>query len=93
MLRTVSCCGIGLLVSFQLRSTKWAGYLQYASGVGGSRACGVIDRGRDAGYPAPRTEPDVQLYRVAQPLLAFAPTEPAVRRYRSGLFRKGPEAG
>jgi NCS2 family nucleobase:cation symporter-2 len=30
----------------------------------------------------------VQFYRVAQPLLAFAPTEPAVRRYRSGLFRK-----
>src|SRR5260370_26690688 len=26
--------------------------------------------------------------RVAQPLLAFAPTEPTVRRYRSGLFRK-----
>jgi len=26
--------------------------------------------------------------RVAQPLLAFAPTDPTVRRYRSGLFRK-----
>ena len=25
--------------------------------------------------------------RVAQPLLAFAPTDPTVRRYRSGLFR------
>src|SRR6516225_7566844 len=33
-------------------------------------------------------EPDVQICRVAQPLLAFAPTEPTVRRYRSGLFRK-----
>jgi hypothetical protein len=33
-------------------------------------------------------EPDKQIYRVAQPLLAFAPTEPAVRRYRSGLFRE-----
>ena len=30
----------------------------------------------------------VRLCRVAQPLLAFAPTEPTVRRYRSGLFRK-----
>jgi hypothetical protein len=30
----------------------------------------------------PRTEPDVHC-RVAQPLLAFAPTEPTVRRYRS----------
>jgi hypothetical protein len=28
--------------------------------------------------------------RVAQPLLAFAPTDPTVRRYRSGLFRKDP---
>src|SRR3954464_8672881 len=35
----------------------------------------------------PRTEPDVRLCRVAQPLLAFAPTEPSVRRYLSGLFR------
>src|SRR3954447_3799254 len=25
--------------------------------------------------------------RVAQPLLAFAPTDPIVRRYRNGLFR------
>src|SRR5882724_8254346 len=33
-------------------------------------------------------EPDMQICRVAQPLLAFAPTEPTVRRYRSGLFRK-----
>jgi hypothetical protein len=36
----------------------------------------------------PRTEPDVRHCRVAQPLLAFAPTDPTVRRYRSGLFRK-----
>ena len=33
-------------------------------------------------------EPDMQICRVARPLLAFAPTEPTVRRYRSGLFRK-----
>ena len=33
-------------------------------------------------------EPDRQICRVAKPLLAFAPTEPTVRRYRSGLFRK-----
>ena len=33
-------------------------------------------------------EPDREICRVAQPLLAFAPTEPTVRRYRSGLFRK-----
>ena len=33
-------------------------------------------------------EPDRQICRVARPLLAFAPTEPTVRRYRSGLFRK-----
>ena len=37
-----------------------------------------------------REEPDVQICRVAQPLLAFAPTDPTVRRYRSGLFRKDP---
>jgi hypothetical protein len=37
---------------------------------------------------APRTDPDDErVYRVAQPLLTFAPTEPTVRRYRSGLFR------
>ena len=39
-------------------------------------------------FHTPLIEPDVQIYRVAQPLLAFAPTEPAVRRYRSGLFRE-----
>jgi hypothetical protein len=45
-------------------------------------------------FHTPLIEPDWQISRVAQPLLAFAPTEPAVRRYRSGLFRKeGPEAG
>src|SRR5437660_9269027 len=38
-------------------------------------------------YPSPLSEPDVRHCRVAQPLLAFAPTEPTVRRYRSGLFR------
>src|SRR3954470_10002675 len=37
--------------------------------------------------PVPRTDPDVRLCRVAQPLLTFAPTDPTVRRYRSGLFR------
>ena len=39
-------------------------------------------------FPSPLIKPDVQFCRVAQPLLAFAPTEPTVRRYRSGLFRK-----
>ena len=37
--------------------------------------------------PSPPSEPYVRFCRVAQPLLAFAPTEPTVRRYRSGLFR------
>src|SRR5436190_11466513 len=37
--------------------------------------------------PSPLIKPDVRICRVAQPLLAFAPTEPTVRRYRSGLFR------
>src|SRR5271155_508920 len=32
----------------------------------------------------------MQICRVAQPLLAFAPTDPTVRCYRSGLFRKDP---
>src|SRR5271166_5439711 len=32
----------------------------------------------------------MRIGRVAQPLLAFAPTDPTVRRYRSGLFRKDP---
>src|SRR5258708_13156248 len=36
---------------------------------------------------SPQAEPSVQICRVARPLLAFAPTEPTVRRYRSGLFR------
>src|SRR5207247_8506648 len=39
-------------------------------------------------FHTPLIEPDRQICRVAQPLLAFAPTEPTVRRYRSGLFRK-----
>jgi hypothetical protein len=39
-------------------------------------------------FHTPLIEPDWRIYRVAQPLLAFAPTEPAVGRYRSGLFRK-----
>jgi hypothetical protein len=38
-------------------------------------------------FHTPLIEPDMQICRVAQPLLAFAPTEPTVRRYRSGLFR------
>jgi transposase len=33
------------------------------------------------------SDPGVRICRVAQPLLAFAPTDPTVRRYRSGLFR------
>ena len=33
------------------------------------------------------------LGRVAQPLLAFAPTDPTVRRYRQWALQKGPEAG
>src|SRR6266852_3095264 len=39
-------------------------------------------------FHIPLIEPDRQICRVAQPLLAFAPTDPTVRRYRSGLFRK-----
>src|SRR3981081_3398680 len=39
-------------------------------------------------FHIPLIEPDRRICRVAQPLLAFAPTEPTVRRYRSGLFRK-----
>src|SRR4051794_8748059 len=38
-------------------------------------------------FHIPLIEPDVQICRVAQPLLAFAPTDPTVRRYRNGLFR------
>ena len=38
-------------------------------------------------FHIPLIEPDVRICRVAQPLLAFAPTDPTVRRYRSGLFR------
>src|SRR5437762_7643727 len=38
-------------------------------------------------FHTPLIEPDMQICRVAQPLLAFAPTDPTVRRYRSGLFR------
>jgi hypothetical protein len=41
-------------------------------------------------FHTPLIEPDRQVCRVAQPLLAFAPTDPTVRRYRSGLFRKDP---
>src|SRR6266851_5794447 len=39
-------------------------------------------------FHTPLIEPDRQICRVARPLLAFAPTEPTVRRYGSGLFRK-----
>jgi hypothetical protein len=45
------------------------------------------DRGRDGLSPAPPSAPYGRFCRVAQPLLAFAPTDPTVRRYRSGLFR------
>src|SRR6476619_4056445 len=38
-------------------------------------------------FPSPLIKPDVRICRVAQPLLAFAPTDPIVRRYRNGLFR------
>ena len=38
-------------------------------------------------FPHPLIEPDMPICRVAQPLLAFAPTDPTVRRYRRGLFR------
>jgi hypothetical protein len=38
-------------------------------------------------FHTPLIEPDMQICRVAQPLLAFAPPDPTVRRYRSGLFR------
>ena len=41
-------------------------------------------------FHTPLIEPDVRICRVAQPLLAFAPTDPTMRRYRSGLFRKDP---
>jgi hypothetical protein len=44
-------------------------------------------------FHIPLIEPDRQICRVARPLLAFTPTDPTVRRYRSGLFRKDPEAG
>ena len=48
------------------------------------------DRRVKAAFAAPLSD-DTDSYaagRVAQPLLAFAPTDPTVRRYRSGLFRK-----
>src|SRR5208337_5396747 len=41
-------------------------------------------------FQSPLVKPDVRICRVAQPLLAFAPTDPTMRRYRSGLFRKDP---
>ena len=44
-------------------------------------------------FHTPLIEPDVRICRVAQPVLAFAPTDPTMRRYRSGLFRKDPRRG
>jgi hypothetical protein len=41
-------------------------------------------------FHTPLIEPNLRIGRVAQPLLAFAPTDPTMRRYRSGLFRKDP---
>src|SRR3954453_925598 len=38
-------------------------------------------------FHIPLIEPDMRIFRVAQPFLTFAPTDPTVRRYRSGLFR------
>ncbi len=39
-------------------------------------------------FPSPLIEPDVQICRVDQPLLAFTPTDPGVRSYRTGLLWK-----
>ncbi len=39
-------------------------------------------------FPSPLIEPDLRICRVDQPLLAFTPTDPGVRRYRTGLFWK-----
>ena len=39
-------------------------------------------------FPSPLIEPDVRICRVDQPLLAFTPTDPGVRRYRAGLLGK-----
>ncbi len=39
-------------------------------------------------FPSPLIEPDVRICRVDQPLLAFTPTDPIVRRYRNGLYWK-----
>jgi hypothetical protein len=56
---------------------------------GGRRQSSAFAPGHRRRSPAPvPTERSVQICRVAQLLLAFAPTEPTVRRYRSGLFRK-----
>src|SRR5215467_1720193 len=63
-------------------TTTWTGLLLLAGPAPARMA---------ASLAAP--ERSVQLYRVAQPLLAFAPTDPAVRRYRSGLFREDRRRG
>ena len=70
----------------------------HPGGYGYSGFCELyreFDRGREnrlVSIPPP-FEPDVRICRVAQPLLTFAPTEPTVRRYRSGLFRKDRRRG
>src|SRR5208337_3684781 len=51
---------------------------------------GGLRLGQSLRFPSPLIKPDVRICRVAQPLLAFAPTDPTMRRYRSGLFRKDP---
>ena len=53
------------------------------------RVVAVLECG-DQGYPEMLAAIESAKCRVAQPLLAFAPTDPTVRRYRSGLFRNDP---
>src|SRR5208337_4485880 len=65
--------------------------LMWAQGAGRvEEGRGGLRLGQSLRFPSPLIKPDGRICRVAQPLLAFAPTDPTVRRYRSGLFRKDP---
>ena len=72
------------------RVEMWRGDVRLSMSVSAPFVWRCLSGSTVAPFPHPLIEPDRQICRVAQPLLAFAPTDPTMRRYRSGLFRRDP---